>query len=237
MIPLNQTFETTVVRKTNQQRTASILASWFLSKFPETKSIFDIGCGDGIVSAHLPAGVSYKGIDLGADIYPRSSQQDIAYVEDLPLLEQQARGSGKVDAVFLLDVLEHTPSFTSLFEIALSKANNHVLVSLPNEANLRHALYMLNDRLPGAHGVRMLDYKPGHRHQWLINISQARDALRKVADAHGFRFSLLAHVANESPNAAKRLAFRAATFPLPWRLRCDQFALVFASAAATTNRR
>jgi len=216
-----------ILRKTNRERTAVVFADWLLWSAPQIKSILDIGCGDGIVATRLPRESQYAGFDIGADIYPRASSPNIEYVDDIGRLEQKLTKSEQADAVLLFDVLEHTPTFTGLFDIALTRSKRFVLVSLPNEANFRSAVRLLRDELPGAHGVRMVQYKSGHRHQWLVNISQARKVLEEVSHRQGFHLSTMMHIANESPNAFKRTCLRLVTWYLPWRLRSDQFALLF----------
>ncbi|WP_040620100.1 hypothetical protein [Rhodovulum sp. PH10] len=190
-------------------------------------SVIDIGCADGVSRRQLGPQTSYRGIDVGADIYARTSDSSVTYIEDAACLEEELRRQKPAHTVFIFDVLEHTNTFVSLFDIGLELAERQVFVSLPNEVNLRHAMHMLFDELPGAHGVRMVGSKPGHRHQWLINCAGAIDVLVPRARHHGFTLERILHIMNMSPSLGRRLARRLVMSPLPLRLQSDQFALLF----------
>jgi 2-polyprenyl-3-methyl-5-hydroxy-6-metoxy-1,4-benzoquinol methylase len=153
------------IRAGDQRRKALEYTAWLLRTAPDIHSVTDIGCADGVVATGLPSGMAYSGFDIGADIYARTTDPRICYVENFEGLKAAIRASGVKDVVLAYDVLEHTDDFTSLFELALEKSRKYVFVALPNEQNIRVILGMLRGELPGAHGVAMVKMKKGHRHQ------------------------------------------------------------------------
>ena len=80
-----------------------------------------------------------------------------------------------------MDVLEHTDTFLKLFSVALNKSNNYVLVGLPNEDYIISRLRFLFGGGIMSHGLETINYKPGHKHQWLIQYKTASSLLKKYA--------------------------------------------------------
>jgi len=215
------------IEKMRTERTAVTLSRWIAGRTPGLTSVIDVGCGDGVARHQLDAQTSYRGIDVGADIYARSSDPSVIYIEDASSLADELRRQQPAHTLFMFDVLEHTDTFVELFDIGSELAQHQIVVSLPNEANLRHAIHMLLDELPGAHGVRMVGSKPGHRHKWLINLSGAVDVLSSHANERGFALDRIVHVLNMAPGAGKRVARRLLMSALPLRLQSYQFVLLF----------
>jgi hypothetical protein len=99
------------------------------------------------------------------------------------------RSEGPWDTVLLLDVIEHTRRFTPLFELALTRANQQVVVSLPNELFFLDRLRMLRGHELNAHSLDLVDQPEGFKHQFIVNIDKARSLLSQRAEALGFNLT------------------------------------------------
>ena len=168
-------------------RLASLIATQILPTLTGINSILDIGCGDGVVGDLIPKECNYQGIDLSnASIYRQNTEDPRITYSQPDYLKTTLQQSQKADAVLMLDVLEHTPKFTELFEFSLPQANKYVLVSLPNELFLADRLnFMLGKEHP-AHSLDLINLPVGFKHQYLINTSKARHILGEISKKHGF---------------------------------------------------
>ena len=147
-----------------------------------------MGCGDGIVSQYVPDKCDYQGLDINnACIYEqRHDNPKVRYIHASKiqeLMRQQARW----DMILLLDVIEHTRDFTSLFELSMSTANQYVVVSLPNELFIVDRLRMLFGKELNAHSLDLVNKPEGFKHQFIINIFKARLLLTSTAGENGFQ--------------------------------------------------
>ncbi|NBW48388.1 MAG: hypothetical protein EBR46_09755, partial [Betaproteobacteria bacterium] len=150
-------------------------------------TLLDIGCGDGVVGTLLPADWRYRGIDLSnAAIYEQNASDERILYSSPDQLEAVLAGSEPADAVLMLDVLEHTRRFCDLFERAIPLARRYLIVSLPNELFLLDRLRLLAGKEHPAHSLDLIHLPEGFKHQYLINISKARQILADVASRHGF---------------------------------------------------
>ena len=170
----------------SDERLAQRIAEELLPRY-EASSILDIGCGDAVVSEYLTKGCSYQGLDISdACIYEqRHDNPNVQYIEasKIPELMQT---QGPWDMVQLLDVIEHTRTFTQLFELALKKSKKNVVVSLPNELFILDRLRMLAGQELNAHSLDRLNDPEGFKHQYIINIRKAKAILNKVAERNDF---------------------------------------------------
>ena len=180
---------------------------------PELKPgrILDIGCGDGVVSTCLPEGCDYQGLDISeACIYEqRHDNSYVRYIEPSTVPEI-VQSEGPWETILLLDVIEHTRDFTSLFELSLGQCRYNVVVSLPNELFILDRLRMLRGEELNAHSLDRLGDPEGFKHQFIININKARSILDKVAIANGFE--LVTEVVR--PLISKRKALQPALWGL-----------------------
>lgn len=192
-------------------RLAEQIATRILPRYP-SRSILDIGCGDGVVSRHLPEDCRYSGLDIvEACIYEqRHDNPEVRYVQpdQIPALME---AEGPWDTVLLLDVIEHTRRFTTLFDLALRQARRQVMVSLPNELFVLDRLRMLAGHELNAHSLDLVDQPEGFKHQFIINIAKARALLCRHAETAGF------HLAEEVLRPL--ISRRSWTQPLLWTLR------------------
>lgn len=165
-------------------RLAELIARQVLPRYPG-ESVLDIGCGDGVVNSLMEASCKYTGLDIDdACIYEQKHDNpNVRYLKSDQIGELMSN-DGPWDTVLLLDVIEHTKGFTTLFEMALSRANRHVIVSLPNELNFIDRIRMLFGVELNAHSLDQVDMPEGFKHQFIINIAKARSLLnRKAAEA------------------------------------------------------
>lgn len=173
----------TLMPMRSDERLAQRIATDVLPRYP-VSSILDIGCGDGVVSHQLPAGIDYQGLDIDeACIYKQDiNNPAIMYIKaaQIPGVMQK---NGPWDMVLLLDVIEHTPNFTHLFEHALENASKYVVVSLPNELFILDRARMLAGKELNAHSLDLLGKPEGFKHQFIINIEKAKKILRKSAES------------------------------------------------------
>ena len=168
-------------------RLAALITKQILPELPEINSLLDIGCGDGIVGDLLPSDCDYRGIDLSnASIYEKNTEDSRITYSRPEDLKQTLCQSDKADAVLMLDVLEHTPTFTELFELSLPQANHYVIVSLPNELFLLERLKFMTGKEHPAHSLDLISLPVGFKHQYLINTAKARQILSSTAKQHGF---------------------------------------------------
>lgn len=179
----------TLIPHRSSLRLAELIAKRILPDY-SPGSLLDIGCGDGVVSKHLPGTCSYQGLDIvNACIYEQSSDHPhIRYIQAHEI-ECFMEEKGPWDMVLLLDVIEHTRGFTPLFEKALKKAKRNVVVSLPNELFWIDRLRMLRGHEHNAHSLDLLDKPEGFKHQFVINIAKARELLCDSAHRQGFRLN------------------------------------------------
>jgi 2-polyprenyl-3-methyl-5-hydroxy-6-metoxy-1,4-benzoquinol methylase len=103
--------------------------------------VLDIGCGEGVLASEIKqAGNRVTGIDL----LPRVERQDNLEQYFSADLDQgiqpviQALGGKRFDRVLLLDILEHLHSPENLLAECnqVLKSDGHLIVSLPNIANI-----------------------------------------------------------------------------------------------------
>ena len=183
------TSKRTLMPQRSDARLAELIANQVLPRFPG-QSVLDIGCGDGVVSQSLPDSCQYSGLDIcDACIYEqRHDNPNVRYVQSdqIPSLMQL---EGPWDTVLLLDVIEHTRRFTPLFELALQRARQQVVVSLPNELFVLDRLRMLRGHELNAHSLDLVDQPEGFKHQFIVNIDKARSLLTQRAEVMGFELT------------------------------------------------
>jgi SAM-dependent methyltransferase len=176
-----------ILPRRSDVRLAALIVQTWLNTNPAFHSLLDVGCGDGVVSNFLPKGSSYQGLDISeASIYRQNHEdQRIQYVSPDDVIPA-IRNSPRPDAVFLLDVLEHTVPFTRLFDECLAVANHYVVVSLPNELHWADRLRMLFGKELSTHSLDLIGRPIGFKHQYIVNIAKARVRLKLQADQAGF---------------------------------------------------
>lgn len=130
------------------------------------RSLLDVGCGEGIVSARL---ARHPGVErvVGVDLPDPKLEAEWAARQELPGLEFRAMAvehlefeRGEFDLVAAIEVLEHVGDPERALEQMARVASGWLLVSVPREP-LWRALNLAR----GAY-VRELGNTPGHLNHW-----------------------------------------------------------------------
>lgn len=207
------------------KRRAVLYTEWLNGHIKGVSSLLDIGAADAVVSKHLPDGVKYFGVDIGADIYSRDNL--VSYIEDYDELKRFVSAHEPIDATIILDVLEHTPEFTELFRLAAKRTQKYIFVTLPNEMCLLARWQFLFGKPVACHGLNMVGTKPGHKHLWLVKVADAREALGETAKEENFELCSEVHIMPEPKNPLKRVAYRALSGIMPSDLGSVGFGLLY----------
>ena len=178
--------EPTMMPMRSDERLAKRIAKDIISRY-DPLSILDVGCGDGIISENIKEDVIYQGLDIvNACIYEQNHNNPrVRYIEATQVATGMQVGS-PWEMVLLLDVIEHTPDFTSLFTNAMKNSSNYVIVSLPNELFFLERLRMLWGKELPAHSLDLVGMPEGFKHQFIINIRKAEKLLSAVALEEGY---------------------------------------------------
>jgi hypothetical protein len=139
----------------------------------QIESLLDVGCRDGSLADELPL-VKYS----GADLFPDGKGR-VKYVGDVTRMDI----AGQFDAVVALDILEHLPHPSAMFDRLVSLAKRHLLVSFPNTYDLKSRVrFALRGRMGGKYAFSEIE--PLDRHHWLISRAEAIAFFRAKAVKH-----------------------------------------------------
>ena len=141
-----------------------------------TGTVLDVGCRTREVERTLRDHpfVRYVGVDLS------SSGDVVADVGvGLPFPDRAA------DVVVALDVLEHTDRIHDSFAELCRVARKHIVLSLPNQYDVKLRWKALRGRHTGKWGLPL--EPPGDRHRWHFTLREAQDFCRHHAGVHGWR--------------------------------------------------
>ena len=201
---------------------------YFLKNRKNIKSFLDIGCGNGNLLKLLDKNTSYLGVDANAGIYKQKKNKYIKYFKTSKQTENFIKKQNKkFDCVVLMDVLEHTDTFLDLFDLALKKSKNYVIVGLPNEDSfLSRINFFIGKGIP-THGLEMIGTKPGHKHQWLIQYKKALFLLTNSAKKYKFNLYNKYFYITLPNNYLKRIIYKIILFFLPKRIKMNNFCLIF----------
>ena len=200
----------------------------FLKKNKDIKSILDIGCGGGVLMKLVNKDTEYLGVDADAGIYKKKQHKRLKYFKNAIQTENYLdKTNKKYECVVLFDVLEHTDTFLKLFNIALKKSSKYVLIGLPNEDYIISRLRFLFGRGVMTHGLEMVNTKPGHKHQWLIQYKKAYPLLQKHGKKNKFNLLNTMFYVNQPKNFYKRIIYKTLLAFLPKTLQMNDFCLIF----------
>jgi SAM-dependent methyltransferase len=201
---------------------------YFLKKNKDIKSILDIGCGGGVLMKLVNKDTEYLGVDADAGIYKKKQHKRLKYFKSAIQTENYLNKiNKKYECVVLFDVLEHTDTFLKLFNIALKKSSKYVLIGLPNEDYIISRLRFLFGRGVMTHGLEMVNTKPGHKHQWLIQYKKAYPLLQKHGKKNKFNLLNTMFYVNQPKNFYKRIIYKTLLAFLPKTLQMNDFCLIF----------
>lgn len=207
---------------------------YFLKKNKDIKSILDIGCGGGVLMKLLNKNTEYLGVDADAGIYKKKKHKKLKYFKSAIQTENYLdKTNKKYECVVLFDVLEHTDTFLKLFNIALKKSSKYVLIGLPNEDYIISRLRFLLGGGVMTHGLEMVDTKPGHKHQWLIQYKKAYPLLEKHGKKNKFNLLNTMFYINQPKTFYKRIIYKALLAFLPKTLQMNDFCLIFKKSGAS----
>lgn len=200
----------------------------FLTKKNNIKSFLDIGCGNGMTLDLMNKEVDYLGVDANVGIYKKKKNIKIKYFKNAHKTELYLNShKKKYNCVALMDVLEHTDTFLKLFTIGLNKSNDYVVVGLPNEDYIISRLKFLFGGGITSHGLETIHYKPGHKHQWLIQYKIASKLLEKHSKKYKFKLEYTSFYINQPKSFLKRFIYKIGLFFLPLHLQTNNFCMVF----------
>ncbi len=147
----------------------------------DMKSALEIGCGEGFsterLRAILPAGASFEASDVEQRLVQAAQKRN----PDVPVTRESIyapdRSDASVDAVFVLEVLEHLDDPESALCQACRVARKWVIASVPREPVWR----LMN--MARLKYLRHLGNTPGHLQHW--SASGFRKFIGRSADVIG----------------------------------------------------
>lgn len=140
-----------------------------VSLFPkDVKTVLDVGCGEGFVIPHLPANVSYLGLDFNSESLNQAQklQSAIARKKNIKLLFAQTDISQVLsnpkhfDLVLCLEVMEHIKNFDIVLQALARLSFNNMILSVPNEP-----FFQLSNFLSGKY-LSSWGNHPEHVNHW-----------------------------------------------------------------------
>lgn len=164
---MEHNFEAFVSREARQNFVLRIFPEIF-SQESESAKILDVGCDENIIKQRL--GRSVYGVDV-------SGNPD--RVVDLEKESLSFAANGEYQTIVCLEVLEHIDNLHQVFADLFRVSSKYVLISLPNNSNLRKLLYMMRSGQTGKF-YGLPHQKPTDRHKWFFSASEAI----KFAQAH-----------------------------------------------------
>jgi hypothetical protein len=151
-----------------------------LKTLPKIESLLDVGCRNAKLADLVPATVGYFGCDL------EKTCDRVAYVGDFSSIDFVRRFS----AVVALDVLEHTDRPSANFDRLVAATESHVVVTLPNCADLQTRLrFALSGRMGGKYEFGPIDLLD--RHRWVMNYPEIVAFYQYKALEHDLSLNIL----------------------------------------------
>lgn len=124
------------------------------------KSILDLGCRDAVLAKHLQGNFHYTGVDF----LPKEIDKKTVII-NFNLENGIPDHLGKFDIITAIDVLEHLENIHQIFAMMLEKANQQIIIALPNMAYYKFRLnFLFKGLVSGKYDFS--PYKQKDRHRW-----------------------------------------------------------------------
>ena len=78
-----------------------------------------------------------------------------------------------------------------------------------------------------SHGLETINYKPGHKHQWLIQYKTASSLLKKYAKKYNYSLEYTSFYVTLPKSLVKKFIYKVGLFFLPLHLQMNNFCMVF----------
>lgn len=140
-----------------KERAEKVIAE-LKSLHEETFTIADIGCGDGVLLAHIlksfpkARGVGYDSSSVAHELAKKAGIHETKFLDlrtDVSLVAVE-----QADYILLLETLEHIPEAEKVLLAAAKKARKGVFISFPNTGFFTYRLRLLFGKVP-AQWIRM----------------------------------------------------------------------------------
>lgn len=141
-----------------QQERAELVIAELQRSQEEVFAIADIGCGDGVLLAHIlksfpkAKGIGYDSSSVAHELARKAGIHETKFVDlrtDTGLV-----GVAPVEYILLLETLEHIPESERVVMAALEKSKKGVFISFPNSGFFTYRLRLLFGKFP-AQWIRM----------------------------------------------------------------------------------
>lgn len=128
------------------------------SRGEDTFTIADIGCGDGVLLAHIlksfpkARGIGYDSSSVAHELAKKAGIHETKFLDlrtDVGLIAVE-----QADYILLLETLEHIPEAEKVLTAAAQKARKGVFISFPNTGFFTYRLRLLFGKVP-AQWIRM----------------------------------------------------------------------------------
>ncbi len=141
-----------------QKQRADLVVDALKEKHEDTFTIADIGCGDGVLLAHIlksfpkARAIGYDSSAVAHELAKKAGIHETKFLDlrsDTGLIAVEP-----ADYILLLETLEHIPESDKVLTAAVQKAKKGVFISFPNSGFFTYRLRLLFGKFP-AQWIRM----------------------------------------------------------------------------------
>lgn len=174
-----------------QKERAEMVIEELKKQGEEVFTIADIGCGDGVLLAHIlksfpkAKGVGYDSSSVAHELARKAGIHETKFLDlrtDTDLVAVQ-----NADYILLLETLEHIPESEKVLMASLAKTKKGVFISFPNSGFFTYRLRLLFGKVP-AQWIRMPNehirfWTLTDLRWWLRALNTAKPAIRTYQGA------------------------------------------------------